>query len=711
MRKVMTLILVMCLIFSMGISLAWAEVGVFTDTKGHWSENIVKEASQRGIVGGYPEGDFKPDNLMKREEFFKLITNVLNSLPDTSKTVLNFKDVDPIEWYVPTIKIVVAAGVSKGYDDGTIGVGQMISRQEAAKLVAGIIPDQTQSTDKTVATVKDSKQIADWAYQSVDKMFKKGYMQGDNDGNFRPTAALTRAEAATLLLNVKKNEHVLLGSNQKNTTVTPTPTPVLSTTSVGISDLSGLGTKKDPFVIHTANGLNKIRDYANDKAYFILEKDITITADYETNPEFDLTTKSNWSKANFAPIGTEMSPFNGYFDGNGKTIYGLNIEGEMKESGSVGQASYVGLFGYADKESVIDGVTIGKSNIKGRSNVGGICGYSEGQIINSTTEGDVTVTGSLFVGGICGYSEGVIEYGVNRATINGGTKIGGIVGNSNGKDTTISDCVNKGKIKGEDIVGGIAGFVSSANGQVIVEDCTNDGTVDGTNALAAGIVATVSRTDSITIQECINKAEVKGGNAGGVVGNNEGVITKCYNEGTVTGKNTAGGVCSFQTGKYAKVTVCYNDGQINSNYNAGGLVGDNEGRIYSAYNCGKIYGSSAVGGIAGKNGDMIWNVYNAGRVKGDNGVGSLVGRNAGELEDSFWLEATAVSDTGLSDSGASKSLIKLLTDDELSGKTSFRTGNNDGFIEQQLNNGLDENVWKLLSGNTYSYPDLIGLEK
>ena len=60
----------------------------FTDIDGHWAEAIIEEAVGLKIVGGYPDGTFRPDNLIKREEFYKLLTNILTVTPDTSNTVI-----------------------------------------------------------------------------------------------------------------------------------------------------------------------------------------------------------------------------------------------------------------------------------------------------------------------------------------------------------------------------------------------------------------------------------------------------------------------------------------------------------------------------------------------------------------------------------------------------------------------------------------------
>ena len=167
----------------------------------------------------------------------------MTTVPDTTNTRITFRDVVDYEWYVPTIKTAVAAGITSGYGDGTFGIGMMISRQEAAKVAGSVIPATNLDYSKGVASALDKDQIADWAYDYVDLMFKKGYMKGDTEGNFRPTTALTRAEAATILLNIKKNETVIAGNAGAVTVPQQTTTPAAVTTP---GALSGTGSKNDP---------------------------------------------------------------------------------------------------------------------------------------------------------------------------------------------------------------------------------------------------------------------------------------------------------------------------------------------------------------------------------------------------------------------------------------------------------------------------------
>ena len=76
------------------------ENAVFSDISDHWAKSIIAEAASLKILGGYPDGTFKPDNLIRREEFFKLLTNIMTEKPDTANTKIQFSDVVADEWYV-----------------------------------------------------------------------------------------------------------------------------------------------------------------------------------------------------------------------------------------------------------------------------------------------------------------------------------------------------------------------------------------------------------------------------------------------------------------------------------------------------------------------------------------------------------------------------------------------------------------------------------
>lgn len=671
----------------------------FTDIGGHWAEAIIKEAAKLGIAGGYPDKTYKPDNLIKREEFYKLLTNILTVIPDTSNTKIPFTDVDEIEWYVPTIKIAVASNITSGYGDGTFGIGLMISRQEAAKVAGSVIPAADRKNAKSVDDALDRDVIADWAYDYVDLMYKKGYMEGDTEGNFRPTMALTRAEAATILLNVKKNEPVI-GANADELADSDCLT---AHGGQGGVFTAGKGTKAEPYEIHTESQLNHIRMHATEGAFYILKKNVAITEDYAVNTPKD-PDDPDWSAGNFEPIGSKSKPFKGTLDGNGFIVSGLNIMGTAGRGDGKRPAGYAGLFGYLAKGSVIRDLTIDASTIEGNQYVGAFAGYNEGRIEDSLLGRKGIVSGQTDTGGFAGYSSNILTSLTNRGKVTGGvTNTGGIAGSISAPDTALLDCRNEGTVTGAQRTGGVTGvFTSPLNSESIISECYNDGTVTSEGSLAGGIAGYViagyysasiencANSEQVAgsgvnggiagsldneksgITQCRNTGSVEGGNAGGITGNNGGKISHCYNSGTVTAEVGGGGIAAFQKDSDGEISKCYNEGNVTAKNNSGGIVGENGAAVFYCYNSGKVRGSGNSGGIAAKNTGTVRSVYNSGVVTGEKNSGSLVARNGGTLDTAFWLNTADTTAVGLEDDGSSKKTVMGVTHEELSGQKKIK---------------------------------------
>ncbi|WP_027400300.1 S-layer homology domain-containing protein [Anaerovorax odorimutans] len=743
-RKSISVLLVIVMVMTVGLNMSFADNNVntnsdntttksegITDIKGHWAETNIKEAVKLGIVNGYPDGKFLPDNLIKREEFFKLITNVLTQTPDASNVNLKFKDVVADEWYVPTIKIAVAGNLTQGYEDGTFGIGKMMSRQEAAKVAASVIQvNNVPEGAKGAESVKDKNQIGEWAYPYVDIMFKKGYMKGDTEGNFRPTNAITRAEATTILLNISKKEEIIAANADE---LAMSGCLKIHKAEDG-AFTKGDGTKDDPYQISTEKQLNHLRVHANEAAFYILTNDIKITKDFATRVPAIASKEQNWSEGNFEPIGTEENPFKGYLDGDRHTISGLEIIGF--EGGSVGSdggerayAANTALFGYLGKNASVVSLTVDKSTIKGGRYTAGIAAYNLGTIKDCILGEDAKVTGKTYTGGIVGYSEKPLVSNINKGTVTGSdSSTGGVAGYIYASQDTISSCVNVGEVNGKERTGGVIGtiyvnvdgdpvvkncsnkgdvnvgsyrsggvigYIDANSGEITVENCYNKGLIAG-GGVNGGVVGDV-KGRKVTITECYNEGSVTGGSGGGIAGSNEGTIQYSYNKGNVVGNVEAGGITAFQNDR-AVITKCYNEGSVTSNSYAGGIAGTNGTEINNCYNSGKVKGTNSIGGIAGKNEGTIKNVYGAGKVTGDNGAGSLIGRNIGKLKNSFWLEDSCSDAVGMSDTAASQDIVKSLSHEELSGQKKMKTSK--GYVMvidvMNSNNSGTDDVWEYI---------------
>lgn len=295
----------------------------------------------------------------------------------------------------------------------------------------------------------------------------------------------------------------------------------------------------------------------------------------------------------------------------------------------------------------ISGVYINTSDKK----YSGLFACIEGRIANVGITNSY-IAGQDYCGGICGYLvSGSISNCYNKGTIKGSQNTGGLIGFSAGK---ISDCYNSGLIIGMNFTGGIVGQAHSCS----VSNCYNTGTVKAiypnTLASAGGIVgwSGPSFPYNYTINNCFNKGNItSNGAAGGIAASLNISISDCYNEGHIEGKTTTGGIVGFfGNGRNATspiyISKCYNTGTIINlgetpsptirEIGTGGIAGVSikNAEITSCHNKGEITGLFQTGGIVGwqETAYNTTNSYNTAAVNGKTYTGGLVGNlTAGSL--------------------------------------------------------------------------------
>ena len=162
-----------------------------------WYYSNVMQAAAAGIVSGRGDGTFAPLANVTRRDFAIMLTQMLGESNDGS-AVSPFIDVDDDDYGVVAIAYCKAHNIISGYDDGTFKPDATITRQEAASMIANAMGVSKVSDEK----YPDDSTIASWAKNAVYRAKAAGLMKGDaGTGNFRPTATITRAEAASIMVN------------------------------------------------------------------------------------------------------------------------------------------------------------------------------------------------------------------------------------------------------------------------------------------------------------------------------------------------------------------------------------------------------------------------------------------------------------------------------------------------------------------------------
>jgi hypothetical protein len=108
-------------------------VSGFQDIRGHWAQRNIVSLVNRSIISGYGDYTFRPNRSISRAEAIALIAQAFK-LKDT--TSVNFQDLSSRHWAYTYIRQGVEAGIIAGYDDRTFRPDQAITRAEMAVMIA-----------------------------------------------------------------------------------------------------------------------------------------------------------------------------------------------------------------------------------------------------------------------------------------------------------------------------------------------------------------------------------------------------------------------------------------------------------------------------------------------------------------------------------------------------------------------------------------------
>lgn len=217
MRRLMkTIAVILCLIMAVG-NFAFADEAklISAETKdyeGHWAQTTIQKWIDEGRASGYPDGSYKPDNNVTRAEFVKMVNGIIDF---AGKGNASYTDVPATEWYYDYIGIAQEIGYISGYPGGQFGPNDYITREQAASILARI--QYLDSSATGVDKFSDKSSISSWAAEAVGAASEAGFISGYNDGSFRPSKNLTRAEAVTMLENVMNNakNHIIYNAGTK----------------------------------------------------------------------------------------------------------------------------------------------------------------------------------------------------------------------------------------------------------------------------------------------------------------------------------------------------------------------------------------------------------------------------------------------------------------------------------------------------------------
>ncbi|MBC7326058.1 MAG: S-layer homology domain-containing protein, partial [Moorella sp. (in: Bacteria)] len=175
-----------------------AEVSVqieclFKDSAQSWAFEQIEDLAAAGLVKGFEDGTFRPAQPVTRSEMTALLARLLDWPPAPREA--RFKDQLP-EWAKGVISAAVAQNIIKGYPDGTFQANNYITRAELCAILDRALKP---APAKEKPGFKDNQEIPAWAKEAVARVVAGGLIRGYEDNTLRPKAQVTRAEMATVL--------------------------------------------------------------------------------------------------------------------------------------------------------------------------------------------------------------------------------------------------------------------------------------------------------------------------------------------------------------------------------------------------------------------------------------------------------------------------------------------------------------------------------
>ena len=168
-------------------------------TEGEWARTAVEECAGRvpTLVQGYADGLFHPTDPVTRDQMAVFMQRAMQ----LSRPAYNggFSDVPADHWAARSIQALVNAGVVTGYADGTYRPNDALSRDQLAAFIARALAGSDVGVQAVAPVTFTDVPPTYWAWRYINYACASDVVQGYADNTYRPAELVNRAQMATFL--------------------------------------------------------------------------------------------------------------------------------------------------------------------------------------------------------------------------------------------------------------------------------------------------------------------------------------------------------------------------------------------------------------------------------------------------------------------------------------------------------------------------------
>jgi hypothetical protein len=177
---------------------AWAQL---SDISTYWGAQYIAGLNERQIIGGFPDGTFRPNESITRAQFAVIVTKAFGL--DTNVPVRSFADPIP-SWAAPSIGAAAAAGFVSGFPDGTFRPNDVLTRAQAITVLTraatnGRLIEDAGQIDAILSAFGDANLVPNFARAPIATAVQEGLLVlYPNPTQLNAQAVATRGEVAAL---------------------------------------------------------------------------------------------------------------------------------------------------------------------------------------------------------------------------------------------------------------------------------------------------------------------------------------------------------------------------------------------------------------------------------------------------------------------------------------------------------------------------------
>ncbi|MNC06504.1 Endo-1,4-beta-xylanase A precursor [compost metagenome] len=174
----------------------------FSDVASHWAKSAVNDMGSRMVIDGTGDNSFSPDRSITRAEFAAIFVRGLGLKLESGAAA--FSDVASSDWYSSAVQTAYTYGLISGFEDGTFRPDESITREQAMVMVSRAmqltgLKDKLTSQADVLAAYLDAADSSEWANDGITASVQAGLITGRDGDVLAPKASITRAEVAAVI--------------------------------------------------------------------------------------------------------------------------------------------------------------------------------------------------------------------------------------------------------------------------------------------------------------------------------------------------------------------------------------------------------------------------------------------------------------------------------------------------------------------------------